>query len=364
MSMRVAGRFAARFPIVTIVTALLGVAASPARACRCAQQPLAGYFSAADEVVIGRLVASTDLEDRRVLDFELSAAPFKGDAAKSGDVRRYYTELSTAACGVRPAPGAIYILFAQAREADASERWVDTCSGTRVHISTALAEPAGFEDVPARFVAQQLAALAGLDVLRDVAANAPAPDDPGNTQLIGLLALPALTAGASLPVFTGPSPGAAIVAEVPSLAAFATREYGYEESAAVVVTAVPGWYRLGLSSAGSYGWVRASDAGEYFDYPALPVGRLAYLNEHWSGFVWPEAGAGLPFRHAPALDDSRTEHPVNVLERTEIGGLPWFRIELLESICDVDEPRVVGGGWVPAYGRTGEPIAWFYSRGC
>lgn len=347
-----------------VIAALICAAPAPAWACRCAQRPLADYFSAADEVVIGRLVASAERDGRRALDVELSAAPFKGDGATTGDVRRYYTELSTAACGVQPDSSATYVMFAQQRGTDAPERWVDTCSGTRVHISAQLEEPVGFEDVPARFVAQQLNALAGLDVLRDVAANAPVPSDATNERLIGLLVMPALAAGRAVPVFAAPAPGAAPIAEVASLDAFETREYGYERSAAVVVASVDGSYRLKLAREDSYVWARASDVGEYYSYAALPVRRLAYLNEHWSGFVWPGAGAGLPFRHAPALDGGRDEHPVNVLESAEIGGMPWFRVELLESICDGAEVRVVGAGWVPGYGRSGEPTAWFYSRGC
>jgi hypothetical protein len=53
-----------------------------------------------------------------------------------------------------------------------------------------------------------------------------------------------------------------------------------------------------------------------------------------------------------------------VLEIMEIGGMPFLRVELTEGVCEVAEPRVVGAGWVPAYGQSGEPTAWFYSRGC
>jgi hypothetical protein len=60
----------------------------------------------------------------------------------------------------------------------------------------------------------------------------------------------------------------------------------------------------------------------------------------------------------------RREQAVRVLEALDVAGLPFLRVELLEGVCEVAEPRVVGSGWVPSYGRTGDPVAWFYARGC
>ncbi len=63
--------------------------------------------------------------------------------------------------------------------------------------------------------------------------------------------------------------------------------------------------------------------------------------------------------------EGRREYPVNVLESTDIAGMPWFRIELLSADpCSGESSRPVVSGWIPAYGRRGKPNAWFYSRGC
>ena len=375
-----------RYAQFTVGLSALGFVLLPhtSWACRCVQRPLGEYFAEAQEVVIARLIAAETDATARTLEVELLAEPYKGPAGTAGEVRRYATELETATCGVQPERDAIYILFGQARDGD-SRRWVDTCSGSRMQISRSLEEPVGFEDVPARFVAQQLNGLSGADVLRDVAANAPVRDDPANDTLIGLLRLPRLETGGSVTLYAAPHEDAAR-AEVEGFAGLATREYAYEQDAAVAVAEVAGWYRVPLVGEGTrsalaaafaqsaaaaaagadsgFAWIPAAET-ELLRYPDLIVSRLAYLNEHWSGFVWPEAGAGLPFRRPP-LDPSNEhrEQAVRVLEVTEIGGMPFLRVELVEGVCQLAEPRVVGAGWVPAFGRSGEPVAWFYSRGC
>jgi hypothetical protein len=48
-----------------------------------------------------------------------------------------------------------------------------------------------------------------------------------------------------------------------------------------------------------------------------------------------------------------------------VGDSLWLRVELLEeSPCESGSAKVTDVGWVPAYSPDGEPIAWFYSRGC
>jgi hypothetical protein len=375
-----------RYALVSAALAALGSLLLPhaSWACKCAQRPLAEYYAAADEVVIGRLVRAESDTTVRTLEVELLDDPYKGPAGSAGEQRRYATELETATCGVPPEPDAIYLLFGQSREDDARS-WVDTCSGSRIQISRSLEEPAGFDDVPARFVAQQLNALAGMDVMRDVAANAPSPSDGANDVLIGLLRIPALDSGGDVPLYAAPELSAAPLARIASFASLASREYAYEQAAAVVVADLGEWYRVPLApdadfetiaaSAGEAGgalasaegtkyvWLRAAD-GELLRYPELVVGRLAYLNEYWSGFIWPSPGAGIPFRRPRAGDEARREQSVNVLEATEIGGMPFVRIEIVQGVCEGPAPRVLEGGWVPAYGPSGEPTAWFHSRGC
>ena len=288
------------------------------------------------------------------LAFGFAHRRIKGEAAVGDDLVTIVTAASTATCGVQPDVGAIYVLFAYADAEDPKQLRVDTCSGTRVHISAALEEPVGFVDVPARFVAGQLNALMGMDVLRNVSANAPQGDSPSNDALLGLLDLKALAHGGSARLYKAPSRTSAVIADVDRWDLLEHREVGYEVNAAVVYQATPGWYRLRLAD-GAYGWTEAQHAGTWFDYADLPVGRLAYLTESWPGLLWPNAGAGLPTRYSVHGDSRKREYAVNVLESTTVGGMPFFRVELLESSpCEIPRNRPIRGvGWVPAYDTEG-----------
>lgn len=343
----------------------LAVLALPAlgHACRCEQRTLAEYFAAADTVLFARAVATNELSERRSIAFELLVPSYKGaDNAVTGDTLTFSTAKSSASCGIEADIGAVYVVFARTQDGD-EQQWVDYCSGTRVQLSENVAEPQGFVDVPARFVASQLNGLAGMVVLRDVAANAPNENDADNEHLIGLLAIPALADGGEIAVFVDTDADTPPVAQLTDMNAVEFREYSYEQPGAVVYTQEPGWYRIRLAS-GQFGWLRAADSGSYFPYRDLPPDRLSYLNQHWSGFVWPEAGAGLPQRSLLATADA-AEIPVNVIESKLIGGMPWFRVEIYaDEICTGTEPSVAISGWVPGYGRSGEPSLWFYSRGC
>lgn len=337
-------------------------AADPALACRCEQRSLAQYFDTADEVFIARLATAHLDGSQHRFEFEPEISRLK---SVLGAQRPYLSAVSSAACGVAVEPGATYLVFAQ-HDSQRDVARLSTCNGTRIH-RTVDGEVRGFDDTPGRFVVAQLDALAALDVLRGVAEAEPNPDDPDNGRLIGLLDLPKLSSEAPASLFDGPDGSAAVVATVRSIEDLEHRENGYEVDAAVVFAiAEDGWFRL-QTNQGIHGWYRATDASAWHPYDTLPIRRLTYLNRHWDGFVWPNVGAGQP-RRRPTYDDvteTRAEFPVRVLESQRLGGSLWFRIELLAaSPCSGGEPRVTLGGWIPAYGRSGEPAVWFYSRGC
>ena len=334
---------------------------SDALACRCAQRPLAEYFGAADIVAMARLVAATNGADAVALTFELVGDAYKGRPANA-ETLIIETANSSAACGVAADIGAIYVLFAASTD-DGGLR-VDSCSGTRIHLSGSTAEPRGFADVPARFVASQLIALQATDILGQVIAEAPQPHERDNASLVGLLDLKALAHGGSMRAFAAPEPDSEVVTVIDSYDDVVSREVGYEVPAAVVYSAVPGWYKVELKE-GRHVWLRADAAGTYFAYETLPIRRLAYLTRGWSGLVWPGPGSGLPMRAFMARAAQPEEQAVNLLEATTIGGMPWFRVEILDGgPCSDPAARTRLTGWIPAYGATGQPNAWFYSRGC
>ena len=165
-------------------------------------------------------------------------------------------------------------------------------------------------------------------------------------------------------LFETPGTDAAVLANITSYTQVKSREVGYEVPAAVVYARADGWYRLRLAD-GRYGWTPAADAGTYFAYQDLPLRRLSYLTGSWSGFIWPQAGAGLPLRLGASSETGNREVPANVIDSQRIGGSLWFRVEILDgNRCDSASPATRAAGWIPAYGRDGTPTAWYYSRGC
>lgn len=344
-------------------------APTPVSVCRCPQEALATYYDRADEVLLARLARALDGDGDRVLEMVVAEIPWRISATRpatllTGDSITYRTGVTTAECGVPVEIGAVYVVFAHAPAEPGTPLGVDTCSGTRIYITSAGGDPQGFDDVPGPRVIAQLDALSGLDDLKDVAANYPAGDDPDNETLIGLLDLPALGAGGTIPIREWPDAAAPETGQVDSYDGVESREAGYEEPAAVVFARVDGWYRVRLSD-GRYGWIGSNDAGTWSPFAELPVNRLAYLTEAWSGHVWPEPGAGIPARSGRRATQERREYAVEVHESQRVGGTIWFRVDVLSgSPCEGGEARPELSGWVPGYGANGQPAAWYYSRGC
>lgn len=332
-------------------------APAAADACRCAERTLTAYFNAANSVRIAVVESVTAGDTETAVHVTLVDDAYKGEG-EVGDALTYLTGSSSAACGVIAPPSSVLVLFSTVRT-DGRER-VDTCSGTRPLRLPADGRPRGFIDVPTRFVVQQLTALAGLAMLRDIAAAAPRPDDPHNTALVGLLDIESLAHGGDVAVHAEPAVESPLLARISRIEALETREAGYELAAAAVYGRSSFGYRVQLTD-GRFGWIDEAHGGTWFDYAKLPVSRLSYLTSSWPGFLWPEPGAGLPMRTRAR----RAETPVNVLQHTRVGGSLWFYVERLStSPCDSSAATPLERGWVPAYGADGQPTVWFYSRGC
>lgn len=142
--------------------------------------------------------------------------------------------------------------------------------------------------------------------------------------------------------------------------ALPTREYGYEMPAAIVLDRRERWYRIRLADGAA--WVRDPSHSEFLPLTRLLTGSLTYLTEEWDGRMATAAGA--PLRGTPRADLS--ERPVRVVDTRRVGAEVWLAIELFDaSPCESgSEPRIIGRGWVPEHAPSGEPLVWFYSRGC
>jgi hypothetical protein len=341
---------------------------APALACRCAERDLAEYFDSADEVAVGRLLSARQLPPTAApvsleLAMELLAPTFRpidASGPRAGDRRRYLTPGSSAGCGILPELNAVYLMFAHRDRTDGTLT-VNSCSGTRVLMPANGSDPAGFRDVPPRFVMQQLNGLAGMSVLQQLSGTYPDETDPGNDVLIGLLDIESLSHAGFARLHERPDSHAPVIAEVSTYEELQFREVSYESPAAVVVARQGEWYRLQMKD-GRFGWLPPDDAGTYFAYDQLPVRRLAYLRSPWHGFLWPAPGAGMPLR---ATAQRGAEQPVEVFESRRIGGSLWFRVALLgASHCEAAPATSGLSGWIPAYGLSLEPLVWFYARGC
>jgi hypothetical protein len=139
-----------------------------------------------------------------------------------------------------------------------------------------------------------------------------------------------------------------------------TKEYGYEEPGAIVLARRGGSFQIRLATGSA--WVRSSPRDSFHPLEQLLLDGLTYLTEAWDGRLTPSAGA--PGR--PARVEARSSQPsVRVVRSQQLRGELWFNLEVITSPCGED-PNVttLDRGWVPAHTTSGEPVIWFYSRGC
>lgn len=354
--------------------------AAPAIACRCAPQTLEHYFERADLVIVARATKTHIVggePGHLAVEFAPVEPSYKGDM---NSIDSFATHLSSASCGVPVDVGQMFLIFAARDVPDGRTVWFDTCNGTRrFGPETTVAD---FIDTPADKILLRLEGLRVAAALRDPVRNpngprVPKPGHPG-AELIGLLELPTVLnldePGASSPpprlphspieVRAAPVADSEVIRVIGSPEDVVTREYTYERKGAVVLEQRPEWYRVALPDDRT-GWVSARAAGPWHPVDQLVVNRLSYLTAAWDGWVWPDPGAGIPVNTHLKKSEGRHEYPANVLGTQDIGGTLWLRIEILSADpCDGGSPKVVHGGWAPAYSPEGELTVWFHSRGC
>lgn len=334
-------------------------------ACRCAELTLAEYFDNASEVFAATLLETIDdSSGQREFLFRKHGEPFKSAPGESSV--RYVSHTSSAACAVTPEAGADYVVFAELDESS-GVGWITSCNGTR-RLRSKDGATSEFTDVPHRFVVSQLTALSGLNALAEVSRVEGSAQDLNNTTIVGLLDVAGLTHTEDMPLFSKPSLDACVRARIQTYDQLKHRESGYEVDAALVY-AISGaglerWYKVKLAD-GSFAWVAPDAAGTYAPLDEVLPNRLNYLTAQWNRLVWPMPGAGLPIRVGYSGDSRPREQAANVLSAQRIGDSLWLEIGILKSSpCERDDPRTLARGWIPAYSMTGEPVAWFYSRGC
>lgn len=139
-----------------------------------------------------------------------------------------------------------------------------------------------------------------------------------------------------------------------------TREHGYEEPAAIVLSQQGRWFKIRLADGAA--WVNAGSRDEFKPLAALFDQALTSITGHFTGRLRNSPGGTLV---GERFTDNQS---VRVLEIRQAGDAQWIHVEVLDySPCTVPvgkEPQVIGRGWLPAHADTGEPTVWFSSRGC
>ncbi len=146
----------------------------------------------------------------------------------------------------------------------------------------------------------------------------------------------------------------------PTVDPLPTREFDYENPAAIVVDRQQHWYKIRLTDGAA--WLQAPRRSEFLGLDRLLTGKLTYLTEEWDGRLAASAGGLL----RGDVRSDLSERPVRVTEVRRASGDIWIHVDILEtSPCDTGgDPPVTSGGWVRAHAVSGELTVWFYSRGC
>ena len=146
-----------------------------------------------------------------------------------------------------------------------------------------------------------------------------------------------------------------------SLGRFETLEHGYEESSATVYGLDGAWMLVGLRDGGR-AWLRR-DLGEFLPLEPLLRERLTHLTDAWDGTLrfGPDTAATL--ERVPPRGDEGADPPVRLLGTRMVQGALWLEVEVLDQVCEGEDPRAVAKGWLRAW-RDAKPTVWYYSRGC
>ena len=222
--------------------------------------------------------------------------------------------------------------------------------------------------LPASVFAQPRPQVVGLLALPEVFGNGACdrftPQDvplygaPESTRMVGLIRVDQPSIASS----SGGCEGLRVGVHMTGTAAsdpLPTKEYAYEESGAIVLARQGGWFLIRLATGSA--WVRGSARDTFHPLEQLLLDGLTYLTESWDGRLAPSAGA----QGRPAPVEAKSSQPsVRVIRSQQLRGELWFDLEVITSPCEDPNVKALDRGWVPAHTTSGEPVVWFYSRGC
>jgi hypothetical protein len=138
----------------------------------------------------------------------------------------------------------------------------------------------------------------------------------------------------------------------------ATEEFAYEAPAAIVVARKGDWFQL--QTPGRPLWLHGRAPNVYYPLVKLLSEGAAHLTRDWDGSIF-----AAPSKSRLSPSGMTSEDGVEVLGSRTVSRELWLLVETTTHCRLPDEaerPRT--RGWIRAYGKTGAPAVWFYSRGC
>ena len=222
--------------------------------------------------------------------------------------------------------------------------------------------------LPASAVAQQRTRVVGLLALPQVFGNGPCDrftpqdvplyDAPDSARIVGVIRVDEGWTVSSNGGCEGLRVGVHMTGSAASVP-LPAKEYGYEEPGAVVLARRDGWFLIRLATGSA--WVRSSSRDTFHPLERLLLDGLTYLTEAWDGRLAPSAGgAGRP----AGVGAKNSQPTVRVIRSRQLRGEFWFELEVISSPCEDPDVKALDRGWVPGNSMCGEPVIWFYSRGC
>jgi hypothetical protein len=137
-----------------------------------------------------------------------------------------------------------------------------------------------------------------------------------------------------------------------------TKEYRYENPAAIILEAQNDWFRIKTASGSA--WIQKTKTGRYISLEHLLENKMAYIKSQSGIKVFREP------RNLNSVGVVSNSDSLNVIKTINVDNKYWHHIQVMDSSsCESDgPPKVLIEGWVPAHTATGKLTTWFYSRGC
>ncbi len=324
-------------------------------ACRCLQPSLERSFHTADLVFLAKVLEETATNKQlRTFSARLIGEAYKGNP---DEVITLTTARSSAACGIDFEIGKTYLLFGKKNASGEPPYLYNFCDGSRHFNPKNPQAHSGFSDAPASSISRILANLSTTNFIQKHGTGGV----PLKSSVRGILRLNENQKPAALTVYAAPQESAQTMPELTSFEQLQLKEYTYEKSGALVYEKKDNWFKV-KDKNNKNGWIHNNKSQyDFIPLSELLISRSTYLTPEWNGLIWPEPGAGIPFKlNVPK------EQMIEVKRTQKIADSLWLYIKVHKGdpCTDGQTDTFQASGWIPAWNEHGNLTCWFWSRGC